>query len=146
MWNDLENKIILYADDKNFYTEVASPSGCINVDNSLNKDLVKIQLWCSTWGMKLNLCKTQLITISRSRKLHPLLTLCGFDLEVSIFKLLEVTLDNKLIFEKHICKFASSIAKKIGLIRKCYKTSNNNDTTLKSFYVFILPCFKYCSP
>ena len=51
MWNVLENKIISYADDTNLYTEVASPSDRTNVDNSLNKDLVKIQSWCSTWGI-----------------------------------------------------------------------------------------------
>ena len=48
MWNDLENKIILYANDTALYAEVASHSGCINVANSFNRDLVKIQSWCST--------------------------------------------------------------------------------------------------
>ena len=86
MWNDLENKIISYADDTTLYAEVASPSECTNVANSLYRDLAKIQSWCSTWGMKLNPQKTHSITISRSRAPnppHPPLTLCGLDLEVS---------------------------------------------------------------
>ena len=43
MWNDLENKVISYADDTTLYAVVASPSDSINVDNSLNINLVKIQ-------------------------------------------------------------------------------------------------------
>ena len=54
MWNDLENKMISYADDTTLYAEIASPSDRINVFNSLNRDFAKIQLW----GMKLNSRKT----------------------------------------------------------------------------------------
>ena len=39
MWNDLDNKIILYADNTTLYTEVASLSDHKNVANSLNRDL-----------------------------------------------------------------------------------------------------------
>ena len=85
------------------YAEVASLSNRLNVANSLNSDLAKIQLWCSTWGMKLNPRKTHLITISRSRTSyppHPPLILCGPDLEVSTsLKFLGVTLDDTLTFE-----------------------------------------------
>ena len=41
LWNDLENKIISYADDTTLYVEVAY---CKNVANSLKRDLDKIQL------------------------------------------------------------------------------------------------------
>ena len=61
MWNDFENKIILYADDTILYTEVASLSDRINVVDSLNRDLFQIQSWCSMWGMKLNPFKTHSI-------------------------------------------------------------------------------------
>ena len=36
MQNDLENKIILYADDATLHAEVASPSERTNVASSLN--------------------------------------------------------------------------------------------------------------
>ena len=71
MWNDLEYKIISYANDTTLYAEVASPSERANVANSLNRDLAKILSWCSTWEMKLNPHKTQSITISRSRTPYP---------------------------------------------------------------------------
>ena len=63
--------------------------------------------------MKLNPCKAHSISISCSRTPHPPLTLCGIDLEVSSsFKLIGVTIDNKLTFEKHFCNNAFSIAPK----------------------------------
>ena len=43
MWNDLENKIVSFEDDTTLYVEVASSSD----RNSLNRDLFKIQSWCS---------------------------------------------------------------------------------------------------
>ena len=64
MWNDLENKLISYADDTTLYAEIASPSEHTNVANSLNRDLAKIQSWFFTWGMKLILVKhTQLLSV-----------------------------------------------------------------------------------
>ena len=50
MWNDLENKFILYEDDITLFAEVASPSFHINVANPSNKDLVKIQPKCFNVG------------------------------------------------------------------------------------------------
>ena len=41
MWNDLENKIISYADGTTLYAEIVSLD-CIHVANFLNKNLVKI--------------------------------------------------------------------------------------------------------
>ena len=62
-------------------------------------------------------------------------------LEVSSsFKLLGVTIDDKLTLEKHICNIASSIGQKSGLIRKCYKTFGNNEAVLNPYaHSFYLP-------
>ena len=93
IWNDLENKMISYADDSILYAEFASLSNRMNVANSLKKDLAKIQSWCSMWGMKLNPFKTHSVTIGHSKTPHSLLIGCGLDLEVSSsLKLLGVTI------------------------------------------------------
>ena len=67
MWNNLENKIISYADDTTLYADISFPSNRNAVAESLNRDLLKIQEWCTTWGMKLNPDKTHSIIVSRSR-------------------------------------------------------------------------------
>ena len=55
---------VTHADDTTFYAEIASPSDCITVANSINRDLVKIQSWYVKWGIKFYPRKTHTITIS----------------------------------------------------------------------------------
>ena len=62
----------------------------------------------------------------------------------TFLKLLGIVLDNKLTFEMHILNVASSIAQKISFM--CFKGLRNDDSVLLTFYVFIQPCFEYCSP
>ena len=148
--DNLENKIVSFADDTTLFAKINTPVYRNMVANSLNSDLTKIQLWCELWGMKLNPSKTHSMIVSRSRTdypPHPPLHLCGTTLEVSnSLKLLGVTLDSKLTFEKHIRNMASSISQKTGILRKGCKTLGRNDAVIKSFYAFILPCFEYCMP
>ena len=71
MWNNLENKIVSYADDTKLYFEISIPSDCVKGADSLNKDLLRIKTWFSTWGMKLNPNKTRSIIVSRSKTALP---------------------------------------------------------------------------
>ena len=150
MGANLENKIVSYADDTTLYAKINSPSERTAVASSLTRDLNQIQSWCLCWGMKLNPSKTHSLIVSRSRTSHPPhppLFLCGTALESSSsLKLLGVTIDEKLTFEKHLRSMAASIAQKTGLIRKCFRTLGNDTAVMRSFYAFILPCFEYCMP
>ncbi|KAK3894304.1 hypothetical protein Pcinc_001927 [Petrolisthes cinctipes] len=122
---ELENKLISYADDTTLYSPIPSPGSRIEVAASLSRDLAKITSWCELWGMKLNAKKTHSMIISRSRTLvppHPCLHISGEQIEdVTGLHLLGVTLDPKLTFERHIRSLSSTIAQKIGLLRKCFK-------------------------
>lgn len=77
-------------------------------------------------GRKINANKTLSITIIRSRTLqpsHPCLHISSEQIKnISCILLLGVTYDSKMTFEKHICSMSSTIAKKTGLLRKCFKT------------------------
>ena len=114
----------MYADNTTLYAETASPSDHINLSNSLNRDLFKIQSWSSKWQMKLCSCKIHSITIIRYRTSHPPhlpLDFCRVDVEVSSsIKFLGVSLDDKLTFLKTYLKYCLFYCSKIGLIRKCY--------------------------
>ena len=109
-----------------------------------------IASWCQLWGMRLNAKKTKSIIFGRSRTLnppHPGLVVTDNVIEdVDSVRLLGVTFDSKLTFERHIRSVSSSIARKTGLLRKCFMTFACNSTVLKSFYAFILPQFEYCAP
>ena len=41
------------------------------VNESLNRDLVRVNAWCELWGMKLNASKTKTMIVSRSRTMNP---------------------------------------------------------------------------
>ena len=89
--------------------------------------------------MKLNNCKTYSITISRSRTAH--LTLLCVDLAwrfLAPISFYELHLMINLLLKIILVILPLILPKKIGLIRKCYKTLGNNNAVLKSFYTFIL--------
>ena len=53
-------------------------------------------------------------------------------------------LDSKFTFERHIRSISSSVAQKIGLIRKSFRIFGDHDVLLRCFNSFILPCLEYC--
>ena len=61
-------------------------------------------------------------------------------------KILGVMFDSKFTFERHIRSISSSVAQKIGLLRKSFRIFGDHDIFLKCFNSFILPCLEYCSP
>ena len=150
MWIGLENQLVAYADDATLIAVIPSPHHRHLVSESLNRDLAKIYDWCSLWGMKLNANKTQSMIVSRSRTVYPnhrdlfinnvVLTTCGS------FKILGVLFDSKFTFEQHVRSISSSVAQKIGLLRKSYKIFGDPSVLRKCFNSFILPCLEYCSP
>ena len=150
MWMGLENELIAYADDATLLAVIPSPNHRRSVSESLNRDLAKISDWCKFWGMKLNATKTQSLIISRSRTLvpnHPDLSIDDVVLQTcASFKILGIMFDNKFTFEQHIRSVSSSVAQKIGLLRKSFKIFGDPSILKKSFNSFILPCLEYCAP
>ena len=51
-----------------------SPGQRVAVSESMNRDLNRLSLWYSLWGMKLNASKTKTMIVSRSRSVHPQLS------------------------------------------------------------------------
>ena len=121
MWFGLESMLASYADDATLLARIPSPNMRSDVTVSLNRDLSKI----STWGMRLNLNKTQSMIVSRSRTVyppHPDL-LVGFTSLNSCdsFRILGAMFDSKFTFKRHIRSISSSVAQKIGLLRKSFR-------------------------
>ena len=65
---------------------------------------------------------------------------------MNFLKILGVTFDSKFTFERHIHSVSSSVAQKIGLLRKSFRIFGDHDVLLRCFNSFILPCLEYCSP
>ena len=150
MWFGLENMLVSYADDATLLAHIPSPNMRSDVTESLNRDLSKISTWCNLWGRRMNPNKTQSMIISRSRTVfppHPDLLVGGTSVNsCDSFKILGVMFDTKFTFERHIRSISSSVAQKIGLLRKSFRIFGDPEVLLKCFNSFILPCLEYCSP
>ena len=140
---------IAYADDTTIYVVIPKPADRASSCKKLQDDLVFIHEWCMQWGMQLNPSKTKCMIFSRSRTIypeHPELTLGDTAIEkVEFLKLLGVTFDAKLTYERHLRNITSKVSQKIGILRKCWRVYQDNSLILKCFYAFILPFFEYCS-
>ena len=150
MWFGLENMLGSYADGATLLAHVPSPNMRSDVAESVNRDLSKISTWCNLWDMRLDRNKTQSMLVSRSRTVflpHPDLLVGSTSLNsCDSFKILRVMFDSKFTFERHICSISSSVAQKIGLLRKSFRIFGDHDVLWKCFNSFILPCLEYCSP
>ena len=71
----LENKLIGYAADYTFMAVLPSQGVRVTVAESLISDLGRVSEWCDFWGMKFNTSKTKTMIVSRSRTMHPQLTI-----------------------------------------------------------------------
>ena len=85
---------------------IPSHNARVRVAHSLERDLGRVEDWCSMWGMKFNAGKTKTMVVSRSRSLNPpspALSVDGTVLEdLSFLEILGVTFDSKLTFEMHL--------------------------------------------
>ena len=95
-----------------------------------------IKLHLNLWGMCLNSRKSTSIVVSRSRNMNP-----SYSLNILVCCSIK-----KLNFEKHIQSVASSIAQKMGILRKCLSIYEFHSIPQICFISFILPLFKYCAP
>ena len=150
MWAGLENQLVAYADDATLISVIPSPDQRQMFSDSVNRDLARINNWCTLWGMKLNPNKTQSMIVSRSRTLypnHPDLLINGVVLSTcDSFKILGVLFDSKFTFERHVRAVSSSVAQKIGLLRKSFRIFGDPSVLKRCFNAFILPCLEYCAP
>ena len=120
IWFGLENRLKAYADDATLSTPISCAELKASAAESLNVDLVTVNSRCSSRKIQ-----NMIISYSRFKTpdlLHPDLLIDNDPVSTCIsFKLLRVMFEVKFTFEKHIWSVFSSIAHKIGILRKSYK-------------------------
>ena len=77
LFSILENKLIGYADDSTFMAVMLSPGIRVAIAESLIRNLGRVSEWCVLWGVKLNMSKIKTMIVSRSRTMHPTLSIGG---------------------------------------------------------------------
>ena len=138
---DLECK--MFADDTTLYT---SGNDLNTLLTSFKKKLEKLFAWCNFNKLDINWSKTFFMFITNKRINKELPTKIQVDNilvdVVTDFKLLGITIDNKLNFEKYTTQLRAIINRKLYSIKRIFYL--NRAVKLQFFKTFILPYFDYC--
>ena len=115
----ISSKVRLFADDCLVYREIKSRQD----QNDLQKDLNLLESWGSTWGMRFNAAKCNIMRVSRKQTPIPYqYELSGQVLEeVKDAKYLGVTVSDDLEWTKHIDVITSKANSKLSFLRRNLK-------------------------
>ena len=131
----------LFADDTTLYK---SGSDFEKLKLEFFKDLEQFTNWCHFNKLDINWSKTHFMIITKRRISMPeSLRFNGSEIGlVNSFKLLGVTIDNKLNFLEHVSNLRHTINKKLYSIKRLFYL--NTSVKIQFFKSFILPFFDYC--
>ena len=115
----------------------------------MQRDLDALMDWGSTWGMKLNAKKCNIMRVSRSRKPLQHFYSLGIKIlqEVSDAKYLGIQIDNKLDWNKHISKVAARGQSKLAFLNRNQRTGTKEAEIQSSYFThyacirILLLCF-----
>ena len=119
--NGLSSNIKLLADDISLFFVIYDP---VITTLEFNSDLSRVKQWAFQWKMSFNPDpnkQAQEVIFSRKLKkvCHPPLCFNNNNVsQASSQKHLGLTLDNRLIIDKHLTNLSNKISKTIGLLRK----------------------------
>ena len=135
-------KCKLFADDSTLYYESDNLDSLITDFTYRTKSLVD---WCTNNRIDINWKKTFCMFVTNKRILLPTsLELFGEKISVvENFKLLGVTLDNKLNFKQHCANICSTINSKLFTIKKIFQLCTS--VKIQFFKTFLMPYFDYCN-
>ena len=123
-----------------------SPGVRVAAAETLTGDLGKVSEWCVLWGMKLNASKTKTMIVSRSRTMHPPLTIGRTVLKESDdLVIFGVIFDSKMTFKEHLRSVYRAASQKLGILRKSWWVFHDRSLLGRCFRGFVLPVLEYCS-
>ena len=122
-----EIQLYLYAGHSTLFAPIRSVNERASVFTSLNRDLEKMRVWAAKWKVTFELTKCKALMLSRKRTLAiPDLyfgnTKLAVETELSI---LDVAVDSKLLWTRHISNISKNAGQRLGALRKI---SNKLDT------------------
>ena len=145
--NDLLSYLVdvnakLFADDTTLYSSGAELDDLTARFSSIIRQLLD---WCSKNRLDINWSKTFFMIITKKRiKIPESFTFGNINIKcVSEFKLLGVTIDNKLSFKTHLSNISHIVNSKLFSIKRIFYLSTS--VKVQFFKTFILPYFDYCS-
>ena len=135
----LDAHCVMYADDTKIYQVVDNEADSVRFQSVIDE----VCVWCSRWGMKLNVLKTNVMHLGKSNPCLPYFAL-GTKLDrVDMTKDLGVTISSDLSVRKHVKNVCGIANYRIKLLKSCF-TNTDIKFLLSLYKTYILPLFTYC--
>ena len=117
LFESIENKVLLYADDLILAALILSPIDCPRVLASLNRDLALISDQCQNWSVRFNPAKSVALVVIRSRTDQPSYVWvgCSVVLEYLFVDILLVRFDRKVTFDLYVGALVLSLSRQLGI-------------------------------
>ena len=138
----VSSKLRLFADDSIIYRPIKSLSDCL----ALQRDLLSLESWEATWGMRFHpeKCNVMRMTRRKSPILHQY-TLKGHTLvAVANAKYLGVTLSGDLTWNSHIDAITNKSNRTLGFVRRNIQTGSLKAKCM-AYTTLVRPKLEYCS-
>lgn len=137
---NISSHIRLFADDCVVYRAVTNPSDHLALQN----DLSRIQNWCTTWLMSLNVAKTVLMSIHRRRNyVIPNYSINNTQIATTdSFKYLGVYISRDLTWTCHVNHIINSANRTLGYLRRNLFLAPPSIKQL-AFLTFVRPKLEY---
>lgn len=135
-------KIKLFADDCLIYC----PVSCREDQLKINQCLQTLNLWCSKWGMEINIKKSTYTHITKKKEVLSFAYNIGDNMLVKVcsFKYLGVTITDKLSWRSHIENICQSAYQKLCFLRRKLGRATK-DIKLLAYKTYVRPKLEYAS-
>ena len=132
----------LFADDTTIYL---SGPDLDNLLTDFKRRIEPLDLWCRHNRLDVNWSKTYAMFITNKRINKPASVLLNGTAVSTVkeFKLLGVTIDDRLNFDKHVAIVCRQINSKLFSIKRLFQLSTS--VKVQFFKTFVLPYFDYCA-
>ena len=140
----------MYADDCTLNRPVDSHETLDQAVSSLQQDLDALSEWATSNKAKFNPSKCEVLLITRKRNTtlqsaHPL-SICNTAIPiVEKTKILGLLIDNKLLYNDHIHRLATSSSRALGLISRT-ASQLREDFRARLYKALVRPLMEYASP
>ena len=111
---------MMYADDTTLYFNLED-FDCRNLDNEINSEIEKINLWLKLNKLSLNADKTKYMIIHTNQRMIPPIALSinnKLIAQVSTFNFLGIMLDSNMLWTSHTNLVCMKLSKTIGIIKR----------------------------
>ena len=111
---------MMYADDTTLYFNLED-FDCRNLDNEINSEIEKINLWLKLNKLSLNADKTKYMIFHTNQRMIPPIALSinnKLIAQVSTFNFLGIMLDSNMLWTSHTNLVCMKLSKTIGIIKR----------------------------